>query len=180
MKEVKLKERLENAFAAFFDDEKLDENDSLNLTNYETNSTIEKTPFFSETTTTIFNIFKQVFLFLPANFILYFMSIAFTAFFLFRPFPGRRGMFMAFIIFLIASFMTVLGLGNWREPKHYLIPLSTISIGIILGIVGSIFFGNGGFGYFMRNFAPYFIPLAFIAPVLVKGWVDRSDELDSI
>jgi len=184
VKEVKLKERLENAFAAFFDDEKSDDNDSLNLTTYETDSSIEKPSLFSETTKTVFNLFKQIFLFLPATFLLFFMSIVFTALFLLRPYdgaPGRRGIvFVPLLIFLLTAFTTVLGLGNWREPKHYLIPLSIISLGVILGVWGSVFWGNTGFGYFLKNVVPYFIPLAFIAPVLVKGWVDKNVEPDSL
>ncbi len=184
MKEVKLKERLANAYAAFFEDEKFDDNESLNLTAHETNSPLEKPPFLSDTTKTVFNIFKQIFLFLPATFLLFFMSIVFTALFLLRPFegaPGRRGIFfLPLIVFLITAFTTVLGLGNWREPKHYLIPLSIISLGIVLGVFGSVFWGNTGFGYFLKNVVPYFIPLAFIVPVLVKGWVDKNDEVDSL
>ena len=176
MKEVRLKERLENAFAAFFDDEKLDD-DSLSLTNYENNSQIEQNSSFSTTSKKIFKIFKQIFFFLPANFLLFFMSIAFTAFFLLRPVGrGGRGFFIALLIFLLTSLMTVFGLGSLREPKHYLIPLSTISIGVILGIVGSLIFGDYGFNYFLRSVVPYFIPLAYIAPILVKSWVDKPEE----
>lgn len=177
MKEVRLKERIEKAVQAFFDDERFD-NDSLNLTNYETPANLEKKPFFSETSKTVFNVFRQVFLFLPGTFVLFFMSIVFTGFLFLRPFGGgRRGFLPALLIFLATALMTVVGLGDWRNPKHYSIPLSIISIGVILGIVGSLFFGDYGlFGNFLRNYVPYFIPLAFIAPVLVKGWVDKTEE----
>lgn len=175
MKEVRLKERLENAFAAFFDDEKLDD-DSLSLTNYENNSSLNKTSSFSENSKTIFKIFKRLFFFLPGNFVLFFMSIAFTGMFILRPFGGRRGIFPAALVLLITSLMTVFGLGDWRNPKHYYLPLSTISIGVILGIIGSFLAGDYAFGYFLRTYVPYFIPLAFIAPVLLKGWIDRTEE----
>lgn len=176
MKEVKLKERLENAYEAFFTNEKLNENDSLSLKNNESSSN-EQTPFFSENTKKVFNIFRQIFLFLPANFMLFFMSVVLTGVFLLRPSNGGGSRwFLILIVFLLTSLMTVLGLGSSRNPKHYLIPLSTILIGIFTGTIGSIFLGDEGFGYFIRNYLPYFIPLAYIAPVLVKSWVDRTDD----
>lgn len=175
MKEVRLKDRIEKAVEAFFDDERFD-NDSSGLTNYETILPTEKRPLFSESTKTVFNVFRQLFLFLPGTLILYFLSIVLTGFIILRPFTGRRGLFPALLIFLATALMTVFGLGDWRNPKHYFIPLSIISIGVVLGIIGSILFGDFGFGYFLRTYVPYFIPFAFIAPVLVKGWVDKTNE----
>lgn len=178
MKKIKLKARLENAFEAFFVDEKFD-NDSLSLTNSETNLPTGKEPFFSETTKKVFSVFRQIFLFLPGNFVLFFISVVVTGIFILRPFgagEGREGYFRVFVFFLIAALATVFGLGNWRNPKHYLIPVSTISVGITLGIIGSIIFGDYGFGNFIRNYVPYFFPLAFIAPILMKSWLDKTDE----
>lgn len=176
MNEIKLKERLEKVFEAFFSDEKVSENQSLSITDYK-NSSVEKTPFFSDTSKKIFNIFKQIFVFLPANFLLFFMSVVFTGIFILQPvWKTGRGTFFVFLVFLLTSLMTIFGLGNSRNPKHYLIPISTISIGIFTGAIGSILLGDEGFGYFLRYYAPYFIPLAFIAPVLVKSWVDKTDD----
>lgn len=177
MKEVKLKERFENAIESFFEDERF-EKESLSMKTSETDLPTEKKSFFSEKSKKVFNICRQLFLFLPANFLLFMISIVYTAIFILRPFgeaEGQKGFINTLPYFLLFAALTTLGLGNWRNPKHYLIPISTILTGIIFGIVGSIIFGDSGFGVFFRNYIPYLLPIAFIVPVLVKSWVDKEE-----
>src|SRR6185295_13423864 len=112
----------------------------------------------------VLNVLRQLFLFLPAAFVLFFVTVALTGFFIIPPFEGARQIyFLELITFLGLALMTMLGLGDLRNPKHLSIPLSIISVGVILGTIGTFFFDKYGFGYFLRNYVPYFLPLAFIA-----------------
>lgn len=177
MKEIKLKERLENAFEAFFDNKVTNEKNSLQYAIPANIQTSSEQVFFSEKTQNIFNLLRQLFLFLPAAFLLFFVSIVLTAKFIF-PLPEgvQRISFFGLMMLLGLILTTILGLGSLRNLKHFSIPLSIISLGVILGIIGTIFFDEFGFGYFLHNYVPYFFPLAFITPVLAKNWLDNSDD----
>jgi len=172
---VKLKERLENTYQAFFDEGEVNEKIFLENVPPEISPEAE-TSYFSEDPRKVLNVLRQVLLFFPATFVLFFASIVFTARFIF-PLPEgvSRISWLGLIMFLGLALMTILGLGDLRNPKHLSIPLSIISLGVILGGIGTVFFDFFGFGYFLRHYAPYFFPLAFIAPILAKNWVDSLE-----
>jgi len=174
MKKVKLKERFDNAAQAFFDHEKPE--DSF-LTTYETSSAVEKAPYFSKTTRSVFNVLRQLFLFLPGTFVLYPTTIALTAIVISGDARYELSFFLVLLLNVFASaFLTVLGLGDVRKPKYFAIPLSIIAIGILFGILCFWLFDSGiGLRIFLEKFAPYYFPLAFIVPVLVKGWLDKTE-----
>lgn len=173
-KKVSRRERFKNTSQAFFDDAGMYEKNSLEYVPPETINATEENSLSSENTRKVLNILRQVLLFFPAAFVLFFASIAFTARFIF-PLPEgvSRISFLGLLMFLGLALTTILGLGDLRNPKHLSIPLSIISVGVTLGLIGTVFFDWFGFGYFLRNYVPYFFPLAFIAPVLAKNWVDR-------
>jgi hypothetical protein len=172
-----IKNPKEDAYQAFFDNAKIDENNSLEYVSPEDFSTTDEKSFFSENTYQVFNVLRQLFIFLPSAFLLFFASISLTARLIF-PMPENvlKVSFIQLILMLILALMTILGLGDLRNPKHLSIPLSIISVGVILGIIGTIFFDWYEFGYFIRNYVPYFLPLAFIAPILARNWADSWED----
>ncbi len=169
MSKVKLKERLENAVEAFFDNEKLEENSQLDF--YKNKENLINETYETPTTNDVLNIklIKQLFLFLPSAFILFLGSGGLT-WRLFLPISeGTEILSLSSLVFLLlAALLSILGLGNLRNPKHLLIPLSIISLGVFLGILTSFFTSVG-------TFIPYLFPLAFIVPVLVKSWLDKEE-----
>lgn len=175
MKDVKLKERLEKAFEAFFDDAKANENNSLECVTHETVLVVSENAFFCENTHKIFNILRQLLLFLPSSFLLFTASVAMTARIILVEGEGvAKVSFLSLILLSVLSLLNILGLGDLRKPKHLSIPFSIISIGVILGAVGTFFFDWSGFSNFLFNYVPYFFPIAFIVPILVKNWLDQE------
>ncbi len=200
MKKIKIEERIENAVQAFFDDEKLNENTGLEFVSNASMVRVEKNVSFVGKNRTLLSFLKQVFLFLPGTFFLFLLSFALTTvtvfLFLFsfaltnvtgfNPIEAkfREGSLPIIIIVVCLSFaMTWFGLGNLRKKDDICIPVSIMGTGIILGIISGLL---AGVSYeiaeliFSDSYPLYFIPLAFIAPVLVKGWVDKTNEQDSI
>lgn len=176
---------MENAFAAFFADESSNENNLESFRNvndlWRTGNSSAVAPKISKLET----ILKQVFLFFPGTFVLYVLSMGFTVIF-FSTFVKPSGMTPRFetgwmaMIFLAATLMTWLGLGDVRKLKHLVIPVSIMSVGLFLGtIVGFILLALPS--YYVRqilgdSFLFYIFPLALVVPFLAKGWVDRKSD----
>lgn len=176
MSKAKIKERFGNAVNAFFDDEKLCNNTSLISPNDSSKFNFDETESFADKYKNPIKLLKQIFLFLPGAFLSFFMSVAFTGFIILRPsMGGENHLYLAIFITIASAFMTFLGLGDWRNPKHLVIPISIIGLSIILGVVGSITHGVDNFPQFIDHYAANFLPLAFILPFLAKGWVDKMD-----
>ena len=185
MKKTKIKRRFENAAAAFFADESLSEN---NLENYRTETGLreaENSSGLNQKNSSLETILKQVFFFLPGTFILYGLSIGFTVMFISalanRPaMTPRFEMIWLGMIFLAATLMTWLGLGDVRKLKHFVIPASIIGVGATVGAV--IAFVLFAMPFYLRRFVlgdsfpMYIFPLALIVPFLAKGWVDRKSD----
>ena len=111
-------------------------------------------------------ILKRAFLFLPGVFYLFFGTFMIFSFeFFWNPFT-------ILAIFLIGSFLTIFGIGNLKNPKHFVIPLSIIAV----GIVAYSFFSMFGSLKYVFEYGIYFFPIALIAPFLAKSLVDRTDE----
>ncbi len=67
--------------------------------------------------------------------------------------------------------MTLLGLGDIQNPKHYLIPAAIIAVGISMGLIMS------SFEYAMNPdmYNLLFFPLALVAGFAAKFWIDGFD-----
>ncbi len=172
--------RIENARNAFFDEESFDTNNFLSFRTEDTYLQSEKFRDCTLKNGTWETILKQVFLFFPGTFILYFLGV-FSPIMLVEFFAIRHRRISFFeVIFLIcillaATLMTWLGLGDVRKPKHFIIPASIFSVGVLwIAIIGIL---SAVFGYFWKYNSDLFIylfPLALIVPFLAKGWVDRD------
>lgn len=166
MSKIKLKERLENAVEAFFDNDKLEENSQLDL--YKNNAVLMNESYEISAANDVLNtkLLKKLFLFLPSAFILFLGSGGLTWRLFLPASEGVEILSIPSLVFLfLAAILTILGLGNLRNTKHLSIPLSIIALGMMLGILNSFFTSFG-------SFIPYLFPLAFIVPVLVKNWLD--------
>ena len=180
MKDVKFKERLESAFEAFFDDGKLDDNNSLEFVNDAAIFRVEESESFAEKNRILINILKQVFLFFPAAFILFNMFFAVTVLFITSTNEGYQPYQWNFFVALGLGILgTWFGLGDIKKAEHLAIPFSVISISLIMALVTSLSPMLVEWMFTKAN-AFLFFPLVLITPFLVKGLVDNSDEKLSI
>jgi hypothetical protein len=182
MRNTKIKERFENAVDAFFDNEKLSENSSLGFADKQNIWQKDSSVNFGEKTNTLVKILKQVFLFFPGTFLLFIISFAFTVISINNPFNAalfEGSAFWMIFWFLTSIFMTWFGLGEIRKPKHFVIPASIITTGVIVGAVGgiiSLIFHQFERLLFSDAYPLYFFPLALMLPFLAKGLIERESK----
>ncbi len=164
MKKTKIKQRIDNAVNAFFND--------APQSFGETNLTLahdsalrlkqESAAQFDEKGDRLIKILKRAFLFLPGALYLFFGTLTILSFdFLWNPVS-------VVIIFLIGSFLTIFGLGSLKNPKHLMIPISIVLVAVT---TFWLFSTIGGLKY-VFEYGVYLFPLALIVPVLVKSLVD--------
>lgn len=180
MKKTTFDERFEKAVNAFFEDDKFLENSQLAFTENHSILTTEKDTFTTERLDLFIKVLKQIFLFFPGTQILYFFGAFVTYTKLVFP-KDPIGIFSILGVFWLLSgiFMTWAGLGDLKNTKHWILPASTLATGTVLGLF---------FGIFTKIFPSVhkmifgdlpifllFFPLAFIVPILVKGWLDKEE-----
>lgn len=170
MKDVKLKERFEKAFGAFFEDT---ETDSTYLEKMSDDG-IVKESIQKTKVKTIFKILKQVFLFFPATFFTFYMWMGMMIF----GFSNSFSLIPLFF-FILMPILMVLGMGNIKNIRHWIMPLSVIILGSLIGIItGNVPILRSFIASFQN--AILFFPLALILAILSKNWADNSDEKDSL
>lgn len=187
MRKVKLDDKAEKSAAAFSGDENFRESEALNFAD---GAKILK-PAADETSAGeskfFVNVIKQVFLFLPGAFLLFFMSFAAaviaTEIVVFRrpaaSLPDDYPLQFALIgtVILLGTLMSWFGLGDIKNKKHFAIPASIFVTGATLGaVVKAAAKMSDFFDRMVDNFdfLIYLFPLALIVPVLAKGIVDRK------
>jgi hypothetical protein len=132
---------------------------------------------------------KELFLFLPGTFLLFYMSfaaamIAVEIVVFRRPtanLPDDYPFVFALIgfIILLGTVMTWFGLGDIKNRKHLAIPASIIVTGAAFGAIFRAAAKISDFADSVLDdpdFLIYLFPLALIVPVLAKGIVDRKSE----
>jgi hypothetical protein len=181
MKKIKIKQRIENARNAFFDDA-YGTSDFPSFRNETAFLRNEKSEDFTRKCSSVETILKQVFLFFPGTLVLFFLSMLFTVssisvFANTLELIPRQRLVSYMAVFLAATLMTWLGLGDVRKPKHLVIPASIITVGVIYGAVAGALIAISpqlGRTIFYKFDPVYLLPLALIVPFLAKGWVDRK------
>lgn len=166
MKKTKLIERIENARNAFF--ELNDEKDSETLVSAYGSHALENTECaaFSEKAGPWMNIARQVFLFLPGAFLLFFTPLAVTFF------APQIGFSLQMLFWLLTgTFSCLIGLGSLRNTKNLLIPFSIILFSAVLGILFSLFPGN-------LQAALYFEYSIYLFPFVLAGSKVLKDSID--
>lgn len=166
VKKVKIEERLENAMNAFFDagDDKnatalVFADGSAAWQNAEHANFSEKAGFWT-------NSIRQVVLFLPGAFLLYFVTLS-TVFF----FPNFGLTFQMLFWLFFGGFLCLVGLGSLKNIKNLLIPFSIVLFSAAAAIL---------FGLFPNNLQPmlyfgysiYLFPLVLIGSKLLKDSID--------
>ena len=163
MKKVKIDQRIENAFNVFFDTE----NDkSLTALTYGGEPALMQDvsiETFTQKADNWLGICKKVFLFLPGTFVLFFATLSSVFFY------DIFGINSWMLFWLAAgSFMIWAGLGDLKNKKHLLMPLSVFSITLVLAILLSVLPESlQSSGFF--EYSIYLFPLVLTAPILVKN-----------
>jgi hypothetical protein len=186
MRKVKLDDQSGKSADAFSGDENPVENEAPNFANSIRLSEIESKKFAGESKSST-SVLKQIFLFLPGTFLLFYMSFAAAMIaveiivFHRRSLPDDFLLQFALIgsVMVSGTLMTWLGLGNIKNKKHFAIPASIIVTGAMLGAIIRAAAKISDFADRMLDDFDYLIflfPLALIVPVLAKGIVDRKSE----
>lgn len=189
MRKVKLDTKSEKSAGAFFDADNPDENSALSFVNNAQTFALEKENSFIGEHKTFINLLKQVFLFLPGTFLLFFMSFG-AAIILMEIVVYRRALetlpddfpfqfaLIGLIVFL-GILMTWFGLGDMKNRKHLAIPASLMVTGVIIGAVVKATAKMSDLADKMLDdfsYLIYLLPLALIIPILAKSIVDRKTE----
>lgn len=189
MRKVKLDIKSENSAAATFDRKNPDEKEALIFAGSAKMSEIKKDEGFADEHKPLVSILKQLFLFLPGTFLLFFMSfgsaiIAMEIVLFRRPletlpddFPVQFALIASIIV--LGTLMTWFGLGDIKNRKHFAIPASVMISGAIIGVVVKAAASLSDLAdRLLDNFSYliYLLPLALIIPILAKDIVDRKTE----
>lgn len=189
MRKVKLDTKSDKCADTFRDKEVSAENETLNFAGGVKMSEIEADEVYAGKHKSFTSFLKQVFIFLPGTFILFFMSfgaaiIAMEIVVFRRPLemlPDDYPFQFALIglIILLGTFMTWFGLGDIKNRKHLVIPASLIVTGAITGAVVKAAASISDLADRMLDdfsYLIYLLPLALIIPILAKSIVDRKTE----
>lgn len=172
MEKFKVEQRVDNAFNVLFnnDEELLAQNKlnfGCNLDLPERSSVTNR----DEKVNTFKNVLKQAVLFFPGAVILYGATIVlFWNYFSYQPDTA-----LCLGMVLVSSIMLITGIGDIKNFKHLLIPLSIITTCTILFFV-SLFMGGQNF---MQDASYYLFPLVFTLPFLVKGLTDTTSKINN-
>jgi hypothetical protein len=180
MNETKLKQRIENAIDAFFDNGISTESNSLTFGNESGSLRNQISEIFVEKADFLVKILKQVFFFFPSTFVLFIVSFAFTVISINNPInatmPEGR-IYWIILWFSAAVFMSWFGLGDLRKSKHFVIPASIIGTGFVVGAISGILsfvFPQLQNMIFGGAYPLYLFPLALVVPFLAKGLADKA------
>jgi len=189
MRKVKIDKKHEQS-AAFFDNENPDKNVALSFVNSAKILELEKDKSFPDEHKSFISLLKQIFIFLPGTFLLFFMSFGAAIIAMEIAVYGRavetlpddfpfQFALIGFIGFL-GTFMTWFGLGDIKNRKHFAIPASLIVTGALIGAVVKAAANISDLADRMLddfNYLIYLLPLALIIPILAKSIVDRKTEV---
>ena len=189
MKQIKLDTKSEISSDVSFDGENPGENEALIFANSAKKLELEKEKRVAGKHSPFASILKQIFLFLPGTFLLFFMSfgaaiIAMEIVVFRRPletlpddFPFQFALIG--LIIVLGTLMTWFGLGDIKNRKHFAIPASLIVSGAILGAIVKAAASLSDLADRMLDdftYLIYLLPLSLIIPILAKSIVDRKTE----
>jgi hypothetical protein len=163
MKEHKIRQRLDKAIAAFFENpERQPEHGPMTTIHDSSLAKLEVSARVDQIGDLIVKSLKRAFLFLPGAIYLFFGTISILTFeFLQSPLKIAA-------IFTIGAFMTIFGLGTLRNPKHLAIPVSIV---FTAAATFALFSSFGGIR-FVFEYGIFLFPLALVLSFLSKNLVD--------
>lgn len=163
MKKTKIEQRTENTFDAFFGDVDFDKEISMTRFRHDEGIQTSAQESFYPKADKYYDLFKKIFSFLPGVLLLHMIVPAFLVF-------G----FHVGGLFWIASgiFMVWAGIGDLRNKKHLLLPLSVILVALIFSVPLAVL-PRGPEDYYIYFYAGI-LPLLFITPILLKGYLKEN------
>jgi len=166
MKKVKFEERLQNAASAFFAAEANENANDLVFANSSVVLQKAETFCFTEKVKVWSNSARQIFLFLPGTFLLYFSTLSSLFFY---PDLGFTSEMLFFL--LSGSFLCLVGLGNIRNIKNLLIPISIVCFSLITAILISLFTDAMQPSLFFE-YSIYLFPFVLMISKLLQSWIE--------
>jgi hypothetical protein len=189
MRKTKLDSKAEKSAAAFFEQENFDKIAALSSVSSTKVSEPEKEDISTNKFKSFTSHLKQVFLFLPGTFLLFFVSFGAAIILIeivvyrraFETLPDDFPFQLALIglIALLGTLMTWFGLGDIKNRNHFAIPTSLMVTGMLIGAIVKAIASLSNLADRMLddfNYLIYLLPLALIIPILAKGIVDRKTE----
>ena len=164
MKKTKCKRQINKAFIAFFDD-KNSANSKLRFAGNSTLPEVEKISNLNKKADVYFAAFKKIFLFLPGVLILHLACVAAVSFY--KDFGINFQMIFWFVSGIL---MVWAGIGDLKNRKHFLLPLSVILSILPFAILFNFLSPNA------IEYSVYFFPLFFAVPILAKDWIDGMEK----
>jgi len=168
MSKIKLDERIENAMNAFFETEP--DHGSLAMRSGVRDELVASAgTAFSVKFGKWSNLLRELFLFGPGTFFLFFVTLALIFFYPTQglPFPGL-------IMLAMTAFITYAGTGDIRNTKNLAVPATVIVAAAAVAIIQSIFpvpeYLSPYFSYALYSF-----PIALIAAKLMQMWLSEKE-----
>ncbi len=168
MKKVKFEERLENFINAFFNAGVDKKASALMFADGSAALQMHEKTAFTEKAGSWLNIARQIFLFLPGAFLLFFTTL--TSFF----FIPQIGFFSQMLFWLLSgSFLCLAGLGSLRNVKNLLIPFSIVLFACCFGFLFSLFPGDVQTALYFE-YSIYLFPAVLIVSKILKDSIDAK------
>jgi hypothetical protein len=164
MSKTKLDDRLENALNAFFETEPEPNRFELAYSG-QTTALVSTDATFSEKANKWSGILRELLMFGPGTFALFYMTLA-TAFF----FPSIGLSFQGLFMLLSAVFLTYAGSGSLKTIKNLTVPLSIVVMALAVVSFSLLFFGRQDLGIYFW-YSIYFFPLVLIFAKVVQALV---------
>lgn len=165
MNKTKLEERFKKAINAFFENETFTEQNALAAIEHQEIAQISPAENLAQKADKYFTFFKRIFAFFPG---VLFLHLSMPGIFLFGI--NRWEFFWIYAgIFLVWA-----GLGDLKNKKHIWLPISVMLTGLVFALP-FYFLPPSYFSYYIYLYIGI-LPLLFVAPILVKGWLGKSED----
>lgn len=165
MSRIKLDDRIENAMNAFFETEPDRSQFAMNYTGHADAALVADERTFTEKADKWTGILREVLLFGPGIFLLFYATLAVIFFY-----PTLGVTFQSVVMILVPAFLTYAGSGSIKKIKNLAIPATVIAMAAGVAFLASLFptkeQPNMYFWYSI-----YLFPNALIAGKLVQSWV---------
>lgn len=167
MSKTKLDDRIGNALNAFFESET--EANRFELA-YSGQSTVAVSaePTFVEKTEKWTGIARQILLFGPGTFALFYFTLTVIFFY-----PSMGVSPQGLVMFLSAVFMSYAGSGSIKDIRNLAVPLSTIATAFVVVFGSLLIFGRQDASlYFWHSI--YLFPVVLIIGKLIQQWISEE------
>lgn len=168
MSRIKLDDRIENAMNAFFETEPAHGSLAMRYAVHD-ELMVSAEPAFSEKASKWSGLLREIFLFGPGVFFLFYMTLVVIFFY-----PTLGLQFGGLFMLSAAAFMTYAGSGDLRHTKNIAVPATVVAVASAVAVIRSIF-------PVPEHLSPYFswaiysFPLALVAAKLVQMWLAEKN-----